>query len=58
MTANYLFTETSKNKFQLFYSYSKYAPMLLLRQLYRQLIPRNIVRKIEKTLKRIKKHEM
>jgi len=50
MTANYLFTETSKNKFQLFYSYSKYAPMLLLRQLYRQLIPRNIGRKIEKTL--------
>jgi len=58
LTANYLFDHTESRRAVLLWRYMIHAPLLLARQLYRGLLPRPIIRYVERTLNRLRKRKI
>jgi FkbM family methyltransferase len=58
LTANYLFDHTESRRAVLLWRYSKHTPLLLARQLYRRVLPRPIIRYVERTLNRLRKRKI
>jgi FkbM family methyltransferase len=58
LTANYLFDHTEKRRAVLRWRYIKHAPLLLARQLYRGVLPKSIIRHVERSLNRLRKRKI
>lgn len=58
LTANYLFDHTEKRHSVLMWRYCNYAPMLLARQIYRNALPKPVIRYVERSLNRLRKRKI
>ena len=58
LTANYLFDHSESRRAALLWRYARHAPLLFARQVYRGLLPKPLIRYVERTLNRMRKRKI